>query len=72
MLDQFDVKSKVQQAIADKEITLDTEFNKIVEETTPYVAKNLQKNGHQIVEVWSKSEKNARLLSSKLSSKISL
>ena len=34
ILDQVDVKSKVQQAIADKEITLDTEFNKIVEETT--------------------------------------
>ena len=30
----------------------------------------LQRNGHEIVEVWSKSEKNARLLSSKLNCNI--
>ena len=32
----------------------------------------LQKNGHEIVEVWSKSEKNARLLASKLNCNIIL
>ena len=30
----------------------------------------LQKNGHTIVEIWSRSEKNARLLSSKLNCNI--
>jgi len=34
ILDQVDVKSKVQQAIADKEINLDKEFNEMLEETT--------------------------------------
>jgi len=34
ILDQVDVKSKVQQAIADKETNLDKEFNKQIEEAT--------------------------------------
>jgi hypothetical protein len=34
ILDQVDVKSKVQQAIADKATTLDEEFNKQIEEVT--------------------------------------
>jgi hypothetical protein len=34
ILDQVDVKSKVQQAIADKTINLDKEFNKQIEEVT--------------------------------------
>ena len=33
ILDQVDVKSKVQQAIADKETSLDKEFNEMLEET---------------------------------------
>ena len=31
-----------------------------------HLSEILQKNGHEIIEVWSKSGKNARLLSSKL------
>ena len=37
---------------------------------TWHLSKILQKNGHEIVEVWSKSEKNAKLLASKLNCNI--